>query len=132
MIQIQIQIHSSPYMPFTRRQKAKARKSREMDILSVNGNMDIMLGNWNSNSLERELDNVITCADRHQEFESLHNRGSSSQDNEIRDLDSRNGPVWQDGLAESIEILSSEKNARISQQMDSLINLKANANQYGY
>ena len=46
-------------MPSTRRQKAKARKSRELDMLSDYGNMDIMLGDGNSNSIERELDSLI-------------------------------------------------------------------------
>ena len=42
-------------MPSTRRQKAKARKSREMDILSDIENMDVMLGNGDTNPREREL-----------------------------------------------------------------------------
>ena len=41
-------------MPSTRRQKAKARKSREMDILSDIDNLDVMLGNGNTNPIERE------------------------------------------------------------------------------
>ena len=46
-------------MPSTRRQKAKARKSREMDMMSDFDNIDVMIGNENTNSIERELANAI-------------------------------------------------------------------------
>ena len=46
-------------MPSTRRQKAKARKSREMDMLSDFENLDVMLGNGNGNPIERELAEAI-------------------------------------------------------------------------
>ena len=74
-------------MPSTRRQKAKARKSRELDMLSDYGNMDIMLGDGNSNSIEKELDSLINAPDRQQDFHSFPNRENSSQENEIRDID---------------------------------------------
>ena len=64
-------------MPSTRRQKAKASKSKEMDILSKYFNMDIIVGDGNSNSIEREFDDVINCRNRHQDFESSPSRGSS-------------------------------------------------------
>ena len=38
-------------MPSIRRRKAKARKSREMDMMSDSDNLDIMLGNENINQL---------------------------------------------------------------------------------
>ena len=41
-------------MPSTRRQKAKARKSREMEILSDIDRLDVMLGNGGCNLIERE------------------------------------------------------------------------------
>ena len=80
-------------MPSTRKQKAKARKSRELDMLSDYGNMDVMLGEGNSNSIERELDSLINVPERVQDFQSFPNRENSSQENEIRDIDSRNEPV---------------------------------------
>ena len=46
-------------MRSTRRQKAKARKSREMDMLSDIENMDVVLGNGNDNLIERELADAI-------------------------------------------------------------------------
>ena len=42
-------------MPSTRRRKAKARKSREMDMLSDIDKLDVMLGNGDSNPIERQL-----------------------------------------------------------------------------
>ena len=68
-------------MPSARRRNAKARKSREMDILSNYGNMHIVLGKGNSNSIERELDNVINGPERHQDFNTLPNRRGSSHEN---------------------------------------------------
>ena len=46
-------------MPSTMRQKAKTRKSRELDMLSDYGKMDVMLGGGNSNFVEKELDSLI-------------------------------------------------------------------------
>ena len=46
-------------MPLTRRQKAKAKKSRAMDMMSNFDNLDIMVGNENIDPIERELANVI-------------------------------------------------------------------------
>ena len=46
-------------MRSTRRQKAKARKSREMDMMSDFDNLDVMIGNQNANPIERELANAI-------------------------------------------------------------------------
>ena len=46
-------------MPSTRRQKAKARRSRDMDMLSDYDNLDVMLGNENNNPIERELAEAI-------------------------------------------------------------------------
>ena len=108
-------------MPSTRRQKAKARKSRELDMLSDYGNMDIMLGDGNSNSIERELDSLINAPDRQQDFQSFPNRENSSQENAIRDIDNRNEPIGEGRLIESINTLSGEMNARMSREMESMM-----------
>ena len=108
-------------MPSTRKQKAKARKSRELDMLSDYGSMDIMLGDGNSNSIERELDSLINVFDRPQDFQSFPNREKSSQENEIRDIDNRNEPVREGRLIESINILSGEMNARMSREMEKMM-----------
>ena len=44
-------------------------------------------------------------------------RESSSQENEIRNIENRSRSVRQEGLSESINILSDEMNARFSREM---------------
>ena len=46
-------------MPSTRRQKERASKFREMDMMHDLDNLDIMLRNENINPIERELANTI-------------------------------------------------------------------------
>ena len=77
-----------------------------------------MIRDGNTNSMERELDNIINCPEKHQNFEYLPNRGISSHETEIRIIDNRNGPVRKDGLPESIELLSSEMNASFCRIFD--------------
>ena len=110
-------------MTSTRKQKAKARKSRKLDMLSDYGNMDVMLGEGNSNSIGRELDSLFNVPDRQQDFQSFPNRENSSQENEIRDIDSRNEPVRESTLMESINMLSGEMNARMSREMETMTDL---------
>ena len=73
-----------------------------MDFLTDYGKLDIMLEDEISNSIERELDHVINGLERHQDFESLPNRGGSSQEIEIRNIPNRNGQVIQDGLESAL------------------------------
>ena len=54
-------------MPSTRKQKAKARKSREMDIMSDYDNLDVMLGNDINNPIERELADAIEQSSVHED-----------------------------------------------------------------
>ena len=110
-------------MPATRKQKAKARKSRELDMLSDCGNMDVLLGDGNSNSMERELDSLIIVSGRRQHFQIFPNRENSSQVNEIRNIHNGICPTRRDGRVESTDILSVETDIRISQVMDSLMNI---------
>ena len=63
-------------MPSTRRQKAKARKSREMDMLSDIENMDVMLGNGNDNPIERELTDAIEQSSVQGDIESNTHLGN--------------------------------------------------------
>ena len=74
-------------MHSTKRQKAEARRSREMDILSDYENLDVMLGDENINSIERELASTINgSASRNDTDAFSHLRGLSSQENGIRDF----------------------------------------------
>ena len=79
-------------MPSTRKQKAKARKLGKLYMLSDYNNMDVMLGEGNSNSIEKELDSLINVPERQQDFQSFPNTKNSSLENEIRHIDSRNEP----------------------------------------
>ena len=54
-------------MPSTRKQKAKARKSREMDMMSDYDNLDVMLGNDINNPIERELADAIEQSSVHED-----------------------------------------------------------------
>ena len=110
-------------MPSTRKQKAKARKSRELDMVSDYGNLDVMLGEGNSNPIERKLDSLINVPERQQDFQSFPNRENSSQENEIRDIDSRNEPVRESRLVEPMNMLSGEMNARMSREMEAMMDL---------
>ena len=113
-------------MPSTRRQKAKARKSRELDMLSDYDNMDVMLGDGNSNSIERELDSLINVPDGRRDYRSFPNRENSSQENEIRDINNQNEPVREERLIESINTLSGEMNARMSREMETMMDFMQN------
>ena len=73
-------------MPSTRRQKTKATRSREMDLLSDSDKVDLVLGAEGSNPNER-LAHFINDLIGHNDAEVfLNNRGNSSQGNEIRDF----------------------------------------------
>ena len=62
-------------MPSTRGQKAKARNSREMDMMSNMDNLDVMLGNGNSNPIEREVAVAIEQSSVQGDIETdLHQR----------------------------------------------------------
>ena len=113
-------------MPSTRRQKAKARKSRELDMLSDYDNMDVMLGDGNSNSIERELDSLINVPDGRRDYRSFPNRENSSQENEIRDINNQNEPVREERLIVSINTLSGEMNARMSREMETMMDFMQN------
>ena len=57
-------------MPSTRKQKAEARKSREMDMMSDFENLNVMLGNSNNNPIERELAESIDQSSTHGDGDS--------------------------------------------------------------
>ena len=84
-------------MPSTRRQKAKAKKSREMDMIFVLDNLDIMIGSENITPIERELTNTIGESTAKYETESnSHPRGNCSQENEFKDFGHENAILRRD------------------------------------
>ena len=92
-------------------------------MLSDYGNMGVMLDEGNSNSIERELDSLINVPEGQHDFQSFPNRENSSQEYEIRDIDSENVPVRESRLMESIIKLSGEMNARMQSEMETMMDL---------
>ena len=101
-------------MPSTRKQKAKARKSKEMDMLSDMDNLDVMIGS--ENPLERELADVIDQSSIHGDI----GIGSHSR-NDLGDFIQGNEPHGRYDIRQSFETFSNEFNLRLSQEMDSMM-----------
>ena len=101
-------------MPSTRRQKAKARKSKEMDMLSDMDNLDVMIGS--ENPLERELADVIDQSSVNGDIEI----GSHSR-NDLGNFIQGNEPHGRNDIRQSFETFSNEFNLRLSQEMDSMM-----------
>ena len=108
-------------MPSTRRQNAKARRSREMDMLSDYDNLDVMLGSENNNPIERELAEAID------QSSTLGDAGPSMyHENGLRDYIHENESLRQNEVRQSFEAFSSEFNLRLSQEMDSMMSMMHN------
>ena len=101
-------------MPSTRRQKAKARKSKEMDMLSDMDNLNVMIGS--ENPLERELADVIDQSSINGDIET-----DSHSRNDLGDFIQGNEPHGRNDIRQSFETLSNEFNLRLSQEMDSMM-----------
>ena len=108
-------------MPSTRRQKAKARKSREMDMMSDFENLDVMLGNNNNNPIERELAEAIDQSSAHGDADT-----HTYLENEYRDYQHENDVLRQNEIRHSFETFSNEFNLRLSQEMDSMMSMMHN------
>ena len=105
-------------MPSTRRQKAKARKSREMDMMSDTDNSDVMLGNANSSPIEREIADAFEQSSVQGDIETdLHKRG------DYRDFTCENDSFRQNDDRQSFETFSNEFKLRLSQEMDSMMTM---------
>ena len=108
-------------MPSTRRQKAKARTSREMDMMSDIDNLDVMLGNRNENLIERELADAIEQSSVQGDYEANEyerdNYGNFVQGNES---------LRQNEVRQSFESFTNEFNLRLSQEMDSMTSMVHN------
>ena len=98
-------------MPSTRRQKAKARKSREMDIMSEMDNLDVMLGNGNSNPIERESADAIEQSSVQEDIET-----NMHQKDDYRDFTHENDSFRQNNIRRSFETFSNEFSLRLSQR----------------
>ena len=105
-------------MPSTRKQKAKARKPREMDMMSDFENLDVMLGNGNNNPIERELADAIDQSLAHGDADTNMYQGS-----EYRGYLHENDLLRQNEVRQSFETFSNEFNLRLSQEMDSMMSM---------
>ena len=108
-------------MPSTRIQKAKARKSREMDMMSDFENLDVMLGNSNNNPIERELADAIDQSSTHGDADTNAYHGG-----EYRDYLHENDLLRQNEVRQSFETFSNEFYLRLSQEMDSMMSMTHN------
>ena len=116
-------------MPSTRRQKAKARRSREMDMMSDFEKMDVVLGNENANPIERELTDTIHGSVSINGLESYsHIRRNPSNEKEIRDFSHKGEVPKQDRILESIQTFSNKINMRLSQEMDAMMSMMHSQN----
>ena len=107
-------------MPSTRSQKAKARKSREMDMMSDIDNLDVMLGNGSENLIERELADAIEQSSVQGDYE-----GNEYQRNNYSFVH-ENEPMRHDEFRQSFETFTNEFNLRLSQEMDSMMSMVHN------
>ena len=111
-------------MPSKRKQNAKARKSREMDMMSDFENADVMIGNGNINPIERELSDMIGNVGNDQDIESnLQSSRYETHENEFGHYAHENVIPRQDRVQETLEVFTSEFNIRLSQEMDSMMSL---------
>ena len=111
-------------MPSTRKQKAKARKSREMDMMSDFENMDVMIGNENTNPIDREHSNMIGNVGNNQDIESNPQSARyESHENEFGHYVHENVIPRQHRVQETLETFTSEFNMRLSQEMDSMMSI---------
>ena len=108
-------------MPSTRKQKAKTRKSRAMDILSDVDNLDVMLGNGNEIPIERELPDAIEQSSTQGDYET-----NDFHRTEYRSFVRENEPPGHSDVRRSFEIFSNEFNLRLSQEMDSMMTMVHN------
>ena len=90
-------------MPSPRRQKAKARNSKEMDMMSDFENLDVMLGNGNNNPIERELADALDHSSAHGDADTNLYQGS-----EYRDYSHENDLLRQNEVRQSFETFSNE------------------------
>ena len=111
-------------MPSTRKQKAKARKSREIDMMSDFENADAIIGNGNISPIERELSDMIGNVGNDQDIESnLQSSRYETHENEFGHYTHENVIPRQDRVQETLEDFTSKFNMRLSQEMDSMMSL---------
>ena len=109
-------------VPSTRRHKAKARRSGEMDMMSGFEIMAVLLASENANPLERELAYIINGSVSNNDIESnSHIRTNPLDENGIKSFSQL---PRQDRILDSRQTFSNEINMRLSQEMDAVVSMK--------
>ena len=111
-------------MPTTRKQKSKARKSREADILSHIENIDIMLGSNHFERQKSELCNSVRLPETPSD-NALSNHDSNSHSNsrekEIRGFTGNGQNSREVDSNSEIKRLSGDMNQGITQEMNDVM-----------
>ena len=89
-----------------------------MDKMSDSDNLDVMLGNGNSNPIEREFADAIEQSSVRGDIEV-----DMYQRDDYRDLAYENNPSRQNDVRQSFETFSNEFNLRLSQEIDSMMSM---------
>ena len=108
-------------MPSTRRQKAKARTSREMDMMSDIDNLDVMLGSENENPNGWELADAIEQSSVQGDYEANEYQRSNHQE-----FVQGNEPFGPNEVRHFFENFTNEFNLRLSQELDSMMSMVHN------
>ena len=100
-------------MPSTRKQRAKEKRSKQVEMMSDTENLDIMLGTYSRNELEsnsKERNNEVD----HESDRTRHDLVQNGED--FRPLLNSNSRENSESTVENMRLVSSE----ISKQMDGL------------
>ena len=100
-------------MPSTRKQRAKERRSRQVDLMSDVEDLDVMLGSYSRNEMESN------SGDRNDEvdFASDRTRGDVVQNSEdFRSLSNSNSSENSESTIETMRLVNSE----VSRKMEEL------------
>ena len=108
-------------MPSTQRQKAKAGKSREMDMMSDLDTLDIMLGSGDDNPIEKELASAIE-----QSSVQGDNQDDIRQNCNYWEFIYENDPPRQNDIGQSFETISNELNLRLCLRKLSMVHNQIN------
>ena len=111
-------------MPSTRIQKAKARYSREMDMMSDFEIIVVLNGNEKTNPIEREVSDANGNTENHCDIESNSQiRVNHPLENDFGQYGHGGRIPKQDRFQETMETFTIDFNKRCSQEMDSLMSM---------
>ena len=98
-------------MPSTRKQRAKERRSRQIDIMSDAENLDVMLGSYPRNDLENDFDR-----NDEMDLESNRTRADLAQNSEdFRSLLNSNSRENSESTVETMRLVNSEVTKKIDE-----------------